>query len=189
MTLVQPFGQSNEGLEHVGALHFEMLTAPLGRQVDDEAEAVIAAFRGHAELVERLSEAFGRWCLMSEHDRPCGFVGMGRPGLGGLLHHPVKLGQRGGDDHARGLPSIAFFVVNVPHLAVSLKAGDRRAGEHVDALEPAGDGVRSVHEAVSIASDGTAFVSFHLGPRFHPGRPRVKMCGAVGDDYVVEAAP
>ena len=149
----------------------------------------LRAARDHAEFMERLRKAFGRWCLMSEHDRPRGFVGMVRPGLGGLLYHPMQLGQRSGDDHARGLPSIAFFVVNVPHLTVSLKAGDRCAGEHVDALEPAGDGVRAVNEAVSIASDGTAFVSFHLGPRFHPGRPRMKMCGAVGDDHVVEAAP
>ena len=189
MTLVQTFGQADEGLEHVGALHLEMLATPVGRQVDDETEAVAIGFGRHAEFMERLRKAFGCRCLMGEHDRPRGFVGVARPRLGGLLHHPMKLGQRGGDDHARGLPSIAFFVVNVPHLTVSLKAGDRCAGEHVDTLEPAGDGVRAVHEAVSIASDGTAFVSFHLGPRFHPDRPRVKMCGAVGDDHVVEAAP
>ena len=126
---------------------------------------------------------------MSEHDRPRGFVGMARPRLGGLLHHPVQLGQRSGDDHARGLPAVALLVVDVPHLAVPLESGDRCAGEHVDALEPAGDGVRAVHEAVSIASDGTAFVSFRLGPGFHPRGPCVEMSGAVGDDHVVKAAP
>ena len=59
MDLVQALGQANEGLQHVGALHLEVLSAPVGRQVNDEAEAVIAAFRGHAEFVEGLSEAFG----------------------------------------------------------------------------------------------------------------------------------
>ena len=89
------------------------------------------------------------------HDRRAGSAGTGHddPGVGqALLHHPQRVGERGGDDDRRTVLVVVEDrdVQALPEPALDLEAARRRDVLQVDAAEAGRDHLDGAHDLVGV---------------------------------------